>query len=61
MAAATNMALNGPQTIGNAVGAASLASTDYRMLLLATAVVVAMSAVPIFRMRAAVTPSPTGQ
>ena len=41
------MALNGPQTVGTALGAALIAVVDYRLLGLFMAVVVAGCAVPI--------------
>jgi MFS family permease len=46
VSAATNMALNGPQTVGTALGAALIAVVDYRLLGLFMAVVVAVCAVP---------------
>ncbi|MGA9596593.1 MAG: MFS transporter [Acidimicrobiia bacterium] len=49
VAAATNMALNGPQSVGTAIGAALLAFTDYRVLLAVTAVIVVGCAVPVAR------------
>ena len=47
VASATNMALNGPQTIGTAVGAILIAVVDYRVLIISMGVVIAACAVPI--------------
>jgi MFS family permease len=47
VSAATNMALNGPQTLGTALGAGLIAVVDYRLLGLLMAIVVAGCAVPI--------------
>jgi predicted MFS family arabinose efflux permease len=46
VAAATNMALNGPQTAGTALGAALITVVDYRLLGLVMAVTIAACAVP---------------
>ena len=48
------MALNGPQTIGTAVGAALIAVVDYRILIVSMGVVIAACAVPIAARRTAV-------
>jgi MFS family permease len=47
VSSATNMALNGPQTIGTALGAALIAIVDYRVLIIAMGVVIAACAVPV--------------
>lgn len=47
VSAATNMALNGPQTVGTALGAVLVALVDYRILLVAMGVGVLLCAVPI--------------
>ncbi len=52
VSAATNMALNGPQTAGTALGAALIAVVDYRLLGLFMAIVVAGCAVPVLLARA---------
>jgi MFS family permease len=53
VSSATNMALNGPQTIGTAVGAALIAVVDYRILIVSMGVVIAACAVPIAARRTA--------
>jgi MFS family permease len=45
VAAATNMALNGPQTVGTAMGAALIGLFDYRALMVAMGVSVALCAI----------------
>ena len=52
VSAATNMALNGPQTAGTAMGAALIAVVDYRLLGLFMAIVVAACAVPVLAAKA---------
>ena len=52
VSAATNMALNGPQTVGTALGAGLIAVVDYRLLGLFMAVVVAGCAAPVLLARA---------
>ena len=47
VSAATNMALNGPQTVGTAAGAGLVAGVDYRVLLVAMGVGVATCALPV--------------
>jgi MFS family permease len=47
VAASTNMALNGPQTVGTAMGAALIGLFDYRALMVAMGVSVALCAIPI--------------
>ncbi len=47
VASASNMAMNGPQTIGTAMGAALIAIVDYRLLVIAMGVVIAACAVPV--------------
>jgi MFS family permease len=47
VSSATNVALNGPQTVGTAVGAALIAVVDYRVLIVSMGVVIAACAVPI--------------
>ena len=47
VSSATNMALNGPQTVGTALGAALIAVVDYRVLIVSMGVVIAACAVPI--------------
>lgn len=47
VSAATNMALNGPQTIGTAAGAGLVAIVDYRIVLVAMGVGVALCAIPV--------------
>jgi MFS family permease len=62
VSAATNMALNGPQTLGTAVGAALITVVDYRVLMVGMGVVVAACAVPIIGARiqpATVDPAPS--
>lgn len=44
---AINMALNGPQTVGTALGAVLVALVDYRILLVAMGVGVLLCAIPI--------------
>ena len=56
VSSATNMALNGPQTIGTAVGAALIAIVDYRVLIISMGVVIAACAVPIAARRTAAAP-----
>lgn len=56
VSAATNMALNGPQTVGTALGAALITVVDYRILISAMALGVAGSAAPILSTRR---PAPT--
>jgi hypothetical protein len=58
VSAATNMALNGPQTAGTALGAALIAVVDYRVLGLFMAIVVAACAVPVLVAKAADSPEP---
>lgn len=52
VSAATNMALNGPQTLGTAAGAGLIAVVDYRLLMVAMGLAVAACAVPILANRA---------
>jgi hypothetical protein len=47
VSAATNMALNGPQTLGTAAGAGLVAIVDYRLLLVAMGLGVALCALPV--------------
>ncbi|HVE17604.1 MAG TPA: hypothetical protein VNB52_00900, partial [Ilumatobacteraceae bacterium] len=47
VSSATNMALNGPQTVGTAVGAALIAVVDYRVLIVSMGMVIAACAAPI--------------
>ena len=47
VSAATNMALNGPQTVGTALGAVLVAFIDYRVLLVAMGVGVLLCALPV--------------
>jgi MFS family permease len=47
VASATNMAFNGPQTVGTALGAALIAIVDYRVLILAMGVVIVACAIPV--------------
>lgn len=47
VSAASNMALNGPQTVGTATGAALIGLVDYRVLMAVMAVSVALCALPI--------------
>jgi MFS family permease len=47
VSAATNMALNGPQTVGTAAGAGLVAVVDYRYILVAMGVGVAACAFPV--------------
>lgn len=47
VAAATNVALNGPQTVGTAMGAALIGLVDYRTLMVAMGVTVALCAIPL--------------
>lgn len=47
VSSATNMALNGPQTVGTAVGAALIAVVDYRVLIVSMGIVIAACAVPV--------------
>ncbi|MBK5333090.1 MAG: MFS transporter [Ilumatobacteraceae bacterium] len=56
VSSATNMALNGPQTIGTAVGAALIAIVDYRVLIISMGVVIAACAVPIAARRTEAAP-----
>jgi MFS family permease len=53
VASATNMALNGPQTIGTALGAVLIAVVDYRLLIVMMGLVIAACAVPIAARRTA--------
>jgi MFS family permease len=53
VSSATNMALNGPQTIGIAVGAGLIAIVDYRVLIISMGVVIAACAVPVAARRTA--------
>jgi MFS family permease len=52
VSAATNMALNGPQTAGTAMGAALITVVDYRILGLFMAIVVAACAAPVLAAKA---------
>lgn len=47
VSAATNMALNGPQTLGTAAGAAALLFLDWRLVIAAEAVLIAACALPL--------------
>jgi MFS family permease len=47
VSAATNVALNGPQTVGTAMGAALIGLIDYRTLMVAMGVSVALCAIPL--------------
>lgn len=47
VSAARNMALNGPQTIGTAVGAALISIVDYRILMLGMGAGIACCAIPM--------------
>jgi hypothetical protein len=47
VSSATNMALNGPQTVGTAMGAALIAVVDYRVLIVSMGIVIAACAVPV--------------
>lgn len=47
VSAATNMALNGPQTVGTAMGAALIVLVDYRILMVVMGVSVALCAIPV--------------
>lgn len=47
VSAATNMALNGPQTLGTAAGAAALLILDWRLVIAAEAVLIAACALPL--------------
>lgn len=47
VSAATNMALNGPQTVGTAIGAALIGLIDYQVLMVVMGLSVALSALPI--------------
>lgn len=47
VSSAAAMALNGPQTVGTAAGAALIGLIDYRVLMIVMGVSVALSAVPI--------------
>ena len=49
VSSATNMAFNAPQTAGTAIGAALIAVLDYRILVAATAIVLATSSLFVFR------------
>lgn len=51
VSAAANLAMNGPQTFGTALGAVLVAVVDYRVLLLGMGIVVAAAAVPIASFR----------
>ena len=47
VSAATNMALNGPQTLGTAAGAAAILIIDWRLVIAAEAVLIAACALPL--------------
>jgi hypothetical protein len=47
VAAATNMALNGPQTLGTAAGAAAVLMLDWRLVIAAEAILIAAWALPL--------------
>ncbi len=47
VSAATNMALNGPQTLGTAAGAAALLILDWRLVIAAEAILIATCALPL--------------
>lgn len=47
VASATSMALNGPQTVGTATGAALIGLVDYRVLMVVMGMSVALCAIPI--------------
>jgi MFS family permease len=53
VASATNMALNGPQTVGTALGAVLIAVVDYRLLIVMMGVVIAACALPVAARRTA--------
>ncbi len=52
--AATNMALNGPQVVGTATGAALISAVDYRLLVAAMAVTILTCAIVLLARRVAV-------
>jgi len=47
VSSASNMALNGPQTLGTAMGAALIGLVDYRILMVVMGVSVALCAIPV--------------
>jgi MFS family permease len=47
VSAAANMALNGPQTVGTAMGAALIGFVDYRLLMVVMGISVALCAIPV--------------
>lgn len=47
VSAATSMALNGPQTLGTATGAAAILFLDWRLVIAAEAVLIAVCAIPL--------------
>lgn len=47
VSAATNMALNGPQTLGTAAGAAAILILDWRLVIAAEAVLIVACALPL--------------
>ncbi|SDU77256.1 MFS transporter [Jiangella alkaliphila] len=51
--AATNMALNGPQVVGTATGAALISAVDYRLLVAAMAVTILTCAIVLLARRVA--------
>ena len=62
VSAATNMALNGPQTLGTAIGAALIAVVDYRVLMVGMGVAVAACSAPLIGARSqppAIDPAPS--
>lgn len=47
VSAAANMALNGPQTVGTAMGAALIGFVDYRLLMVVMGISVVLCAIPV--------------
>jgi MFS family permease len=58
VASAASMALNGPQTIGTALGAVLIAVVDYRILIVVMGVVILLATVPIARPEPRPVPGP---
>lgn len=57
VSSAASMALNGPQTVGTALGAALIGLVDYRVLMIVMGVSVALAAVPLIPGREAAGPA----
>jgi hypothetical protein len=60
VASATSMAMNGPQVVGTAMGAALIGLIDYRVLMTVMGASVAVCAIPILPGAGRVAEEPSG-